>query len=105
MAEFKLPANSIVNKSGKVHKQQSNGSANGTSGDKGVVRRFKIYRYDPDSGDNPRLDTYELDTPPPPPRHLWPDDSRRDHQDQGRDGFHPDLQALLPRRASAAPVQ
>ncbi len=25
------------------------------------VRRFEIYRYDPDSGDNPRIDTYEID--------------------------------------------
>ncbi len=25
------------------------------------VRRFRIYRYDPDAGDNPRLDTFEVD--------------------------------------------
>jgi succinate dehydrogenase / fumarate reductase iron-sulfur subunit len=25
------------------------------------VRRFKIYRWDPDSGENPRVDTYEVD--------------------------------------------
>ena len=25
------------------------------------VRRFKVYRYDPDAGGNPRLDTFELD--------------------------------------------
>jgi succinate dehydrogenase / fumarate reductase iron-sulfur subunit len=25
------------------------------------VRRFKVYRYDPDSGENPRWDTYDLD--------------------------------------------
>ena len=27
----------------------------------GKARRFKIYRYDPDSSDNPRTDTYDLD--------------------------------------------
>ena len=25
------------------------------------VRRFRVYRYDPDSGENPRLDTFEVD--------------------------------------------
>jgi succinate dehydrogenase / fumarate reductase iron-sulfur subunit len=25
------------------------------------VRRFRVYRYDPDAGDNPRLDTFEVD--------------------------------------------
>ena len=25
------------------------------------VKRFEIYRYDPDSGQNPRIDTYEVD--------------------------------------------
>ena len=25
------------------------------------VRRFHVYRYDPDAGDNPRLDTFEVD--------------------------------------------
>src|SRR3546814_1967122 len=25
------------------------------------VKAFEIYRYDPDSGDNPRLDTFEVD--------------------------------------------
>ena len=27
----------------------------------GNVRRFVVYRYDPDSGENPRMDTYEVD--------------------------------------------
>ncbi|MFT7671745.1 MAG: succinate dehydrogenase / fumarate reductase iron-sulfur subunit [Gammaproteobacteria bacterium] len=51
MAEFSLPANSIV-KRGKVYKAPS-GSKN--------VRRFIIYRYDPANGENPRTDTYEVD--------------------------------------------
>lgn len=51
MAEFQLPPDSRV-KQGKTFKAAT-GARN--------VRRFMIYRYDPDSGENPRLDTYELD--------------------------------------------
>jgi len=51
MAEFQLPPNSRV-KPGKSFKAPE-GATN--------VRRFSIYRYDPDSGENPRLDTYEVD--------------------------------------------
>lgn len=51
MAEFRLPKNSIVKK-GKTFK-----AADGTRN----IRRFIVYRYDPDSGENPRTDTYELD--------------------------------------------
>src|SRR6202453_2267501 len=52
MAEFFLPPNSKVRRDGRVHKAPS-GAKN--------VRVFKIYRFDPDSKENPRLDTYELD--------------------------------------------
>ncbi len=51
MAEFRLPTNSRV-KQGKTHK---------APGDASRVRRFVVYRYDPDSGDNPCTDTYEVD--------------------------------------------
>jgi len=51
MAELRLPPNSRVNE-GKVHVSLE--SANSP-------RKLKIYRYDPDSSDNPRLDTYEID--------------------------------------------
>ncbi len=52
MAELRLPPNSKVNK-GVSHKAiEATGPA---------VRKIKIYRYDPDSSNNPRLDTYELD--------------------------------------------
>ena len=51
MAEFLLPPDSRV-KPGKTFKAPD-GAAN--------VRRFVIYSYDPDSGDNPRMDTYEVD--------------------------------------------
>jgi len=51
MVEFTLPANSRV-KPGKTHKAPDGA---------GNVRRYHVYRYDPDSGDNPRVDTYEVD--------------------------------------------
>jgi succinate dehydrogenase / fumarate reductase, iron-sulfur subunit len=51
MAEFTLPANSIVRNNGK-HFPEPTGSRN--------TKRVKIYRYDPDSGENPRLDTYDV---------------------------------------------
>ena len=51
MAEFRLPPNSRITK-GKVFKAPE-GAKN--------VRSFVVYRYDPDSGENPRLDTYEVD--------------------------------------------
>ena len=52
MAEFRLPKNSRPQKSGNVHKAE--GAA--------AVKKFKVYRYDPDSGQNPRFDTFEIDT-------------------------------------------
>ena len=51
MVEFALPANSRV-QPGKVHKAPAGATR---------VKVFKIYRYDPDAGANPRLDSYEVD--------------------------------------------
>ena len=51
MAEFTLPKNSVVAK-GKTYK-----APEGTKN----IRRFEVYRWDPDTGENPRIDTYELD--------------------------------------------
>ncbi|MEN9503154.1 MAG: hypothetical protein RI964_2439 [Pseudomonadota bacterium] len=51
MAEFKLPANSVV-KEGKTWPAPAGATR---------VKNFRIYRYDPDSGQNPRWDTYQLD--------------------------------------------
>ena len=51
MADFKLPANSIVKK-GRYFSAQE-GVRN--------IRKFIVYRYDPATGDNPRTDTYEVD--------------------------------------------
>lgn len=50
MAEFKLPANSVV-KEGKFFKNE-----NATN-----KRVFKVYRWSPDTGENPRYDRYEVD--------------------------------------------
>ncbi|MEY4837781.1 MAG: hypothetical protein RLZZ475_1640, partial [Pseudomonadota bacterium] len=49
MATFTLPKNSKINSAGKVHKASG-----------GRVKSFKIYRYDPDSGQNPRYDKFEI---------------------------------------------
>ncbi len=51
MVQLTLPRNSKV-KTGKTHKRPE-GAKN--------VKEFRIYRYDPDGGGNPRLDTYFVD--------------------------------------------
>ncbi len=51
MVEFTLPANSNIGP-GKSHAAPA-GTAN--------VKRFKVYRWEPDSGDNPRVATVEFD--------------------------------------------
>jgi succinate dehydrogenase / fumarate reductase iron-sulfur subunit len=51
MAQFRLPPNSRL-RPGRVHK---------AAADARDVRTFKIYRFDPDSGENPSVDTYEVD--------------------------------------------
>ena len=53
MVEFALPKNSRIDKSaGKTHAAQAGAKR---------VRRFRIYRFDPSTGENPRVDTFELD--------------------------------------------
>ena len=52
MAEFTLPRNSQVRKDGRVFKAPA-GAKN--------VRVFKVYRFDPDANENPRLDRYEIE--------------------------------------------
>lgn len=51
MAQFMLPKNSRIQR-GKVFKAPD---------DAKKVKRFHVYRYDPDAGQNPRMDTYEVD--------------------------------------------
>lgn len=50
MAEFSLPANSKI-RGGKSWPAASGGN----------VKTFKIYRWSPDDGENPRVDTYQVD--------------------------------------------
>jgi succinate dehydrogenase / fumarate reductase, iron-sulfur subunit len=51
MAEFRLPANSRIGK-GRHHAAPEGAQR---------PKRMLVYRYDPDSGENPRMDSYELD--------------------------------------------
>ena len=51
MVEFTLPANSKI-QPGVTHKAPPGAKR---------VRNFKIYRWNPDDGKNPQLDTYEID--------------------------------------------
>jgi succinate dehydrogenase / fumarate reductase iron-sulfur subunit len=51
MAQFRLPENSRVGP-GKSHAAPA---------DAKDVRTFRIYRFDPDSGENPRMDSYQVD--------------------------------------------
>ena len=51
MAEFTLPKMSRVH-TGKHHPAQAGAKK---------VRTFRVYRWDPDVGGNPRVDTYKVD--------------------------------------------
>ena len=51
MAEFALPANSKIGV-GDTYKAPA-GATN--------IKKFKVYRWTPDDGKNPRIDTYEVD--------------------------------------------
>ena len=51
MAQFRLPPNSTISYR-KVHPKPS-GAKN--------LREFRVYRWEPDSGNNPHIDTYFLD--------------------------------------------
>ncbi|MFZ8864634.1 MAG: succinate dehydrogenase iron-sulfur subunit [Rickettsiales bacterium] len=53
MAEFSLPKNSKINPNGKFFPCSNKNATN--------KKLFKIYRYNPDSNENPRIDSYELD--------------------------------------------
>jgi succinate dehydrogenase / fumarate reductase iron-sulfur subunit len=52
MAEFLLPPGSRIGKHGKTFPAPAGAKK---------VRRFRIYRFDPDSEADPRIDTYEVD--------------------------------------------
>ena len=52
MVELTLPKNSRLSGTGKTYRAASGSEK---------TRTFKIYRYDPEDGENPRIDTYEID--------------------------------------------
>ncbi|HYN46032.1 MAG TPA: succinate dehydrogenase iron-sulfur subunit [Allosphingosinicella sp.] len=52
MAEFRLPKNSRIKGKGRTHKAPAGATR---------TRSFRVYRYDPDSGENPRYDIFEVD--------------------------------------------
>ncbi len=52
MTEFRLPPNSRINMNGRVHRAASGARE---------VRTFRIYRFDPEGSEGPRVDTFQLD--------------------------------------------
>ena len=62
MAEFTLPKNSKI-KPGKTF-ANANGATN--------RKTFRIYRWEPDSGENPRMDSYEINLETAVPWYLMP---------------------------------
>ena len=81
MAEFTLPKNSKITK-GREWKPEEGKR----------LKTFKIYRYDPDGGANPRFDRYTIDLDK-----TRADGPRRADQDQERDRPDADLPPLVPR--------
>ncbi len=55
MVEFTLPKNS------KIREGKTFPLASGAAPGAGNVRNFRIYRWDPDRGETPRVDTYAVD--------------------------------------------
>lgn len=53
MVQLRLPPHSRI-REGKTYQATYKSVAS--------IRQFRIYRYDPDKGENPRYDTYEVDT-------------------------------------------
>jgi succinate dehydrogenase / fumarate reductase iron-sulfur subunit len=51
MATFTLPKNSKISGTGREHKAVAAKR----------VQKFQVYRWDPESGENPRYDTFEID--------------------------------------------
>jgi succinate dehydrogenase / fumarate reductase, iron-sulfur subunit len=51
MAEFTLPKNSKISSKGREY----------AAADAKQPRRFRLYRWDPEAGQNPRYDTFEID--------------------------------------------
>ena len=52
MVELRLPKNSKISANGKEWDPLDNSE---------VTRTFRVYRYNPDTKDNPTIDTYHVD--------------------------------------------
>ena len=85
MVEFTLPKNSKV-QPGKAWNPPPEGA------EAGRWREYRIYRFDPDKAENPRLDTYWVDMKECGPMVL---DGAHLDQEQHRSNAH--LPPLLPR--------
>ena len=83
MVEFTLPRNSKITEGRKWPR-----SAHATH-----VSEFRIYRWNPDDGQNPSVDTYYVDRDD-----CGPDGSRCADLDQEQHRPHPHLPAIMPRR-------
>ena len=53
MAEFFLPKNSRINNKPRKHDAAEGAGTN--------IKMFRVYRYDPETGENPRYDTFAVD--------------------------------------------
>ena len=82
--------------SGRIHvypekfQDQGTASISRRSGAKNT-RTFKVYRWTPDDGQNPRIDTYEVDLD-----NVRSDGSRRPDQDQERNRLDAHVSPFLP---------
>jgi succinate dehydrogenase / fumarate reductase iron-sulfur subunit len=83
MAELTLPKNSRIMPGQDLAERPAGATR---------LKEYRVYRYDPDSGENPRLDTYFVDT-----RRLRADGPRRPALDQEQGRPDADLSPLLPR--------
>ena len=57
LRQFPVPRNFNVSPESRIER----GKTWQAPADATRVKKFEIYRYDPDSGQNPRIDTYEVD--------------------------------------------
>ncbi|MFQ5564718.1 MAG: succinate dehydrogenase iron-sulfur subunit [Parvularculaceae bacterium] len=61
MVQFTLPRNSKITGKGRVFKADRKAAKATAKNGKPRFRTFRIYRYDPDTQENPRIDRYEID--------------------------------------------
>ena len=72
LKRFPVPRNFNVSSESRIER----GKTWHAPADATRVKKFEIYRYEPDSGQNPRIDTYEVDLNSCGPRYLGSGDVR-----------------------------